>query len=92
MKKNECQRCKNEKNKTLQNATKACSVCSQWMLDCEAKWLLSLDLKQRRDYLSQVEIKRGKKSVEILRAVFLTLWQKKRADRGGPAQSHESKK
>jgi hypothetical protein len=45
----------------------------EWMIECEAKHLLTLPLWKRREELDAREKKRGVKSVEQLKAVMASI-------------------
>lgn len=47
----------------------------EWMIECEAKHLLKMPLARRRTALWEREDKRGKESVDQLKAVMLSIHQ-----------------
>lgn len=49
----------------------------EWMIECEAKHLLKMPLARRRTALWEREDKRGKESVDELKAVMLSIHQHK---------------
>jgi hypothetical protein len=46
--------------------------------ECEVRWLATLPLQSRRDYLQLVEVKRNKKAREQLEQGLITLWNNRR--------------
>lgn len=58
---------------TLHDGRVVGSWSREWMIECEAKHLLTLPLWKRRDELDVREKKRGIKSVEQLKAVMASI-------------------
>ena len=58
---------------TLHDGRVVGSWSSEWMLECEARHLLTLPLWKRREELDAREKKRGIKSVEQLKAVMASI-------------------
>lgn len=58
---------------TLHDGRVVGSWSREWMVECEAKHLLTLPLWKRRDELDVREKKRGIKSVEQLKAVMASI-------------------
>jgi hypothetical protein len=54
----------------LHDGTEVSSWSREWMIECEARHLLSMPLNKRRDELTAREKSRGKKSVDDLREVM----------------------
>ena len=64
----DCAACERPLTITLSDGRPACTYCPCWMIDCEARHLLSMPLKQRREALAAREAKRG--SVDALKAAM----------------------
>ena len=58
---------------TLYDGRVVGSWSREWMIECEAKHLLTLPLWKRREELDAREKKRGVKSVEQLKAVMASI-------------------
>jgi hypothetical protein len=58
---------------TLHDGRVVGSWSREWMIECEAKHLLTLPLWKRREELDAREKKRGVKSVEQLKAVMASI-------------------
>jgi hypothetical protein len=58
---------------TLHDGRVVGSWSREWMVECEAKHLLTLPLWKRREELDAREKKRGVKSVEQLKAVMASI-------------------
>ncbi len=58
---------------TLHDGRVVGSWSREWMLECEARHLLTLPLWKRREELDAREKKRGVKSVEQLKAVMASI-------------------
>ncbi len=58
---------------TLHDGRVVGSWSREWMIECEAKHLLTLPLWKRREELDVREKKRGVKSVEQLKAVMASI-------------------
>lgn len=71
--------CKNQCNrnheKILHSDVLVCSYCPLWIVECEAKYLLSLPLTTRRAELAAREKKRS--SVDALKAAMIGIHRKK---------------
>lgn len=50
----------------------------EWLIECEAKHLLTLPLWKRRDELEERVKKRGQKTVDQLKAVMASIHSKKK--------------
>ena len=55
----DCKECLREKVKTLVSGENVCAYCEHWRNECEARALLSLPLKARREELKAREELRG---------------------------------
>ena len=62
-----CQLCTEEKKFKLVSGQKRCSNCRDYMLECEARHLLTLPLWQRREALDARLKPRGEKGVGQLK-------------------------
>jgi hypothetical protein len=58
---------------TLHDGRVVGSWSREWMIECEAKHLLTMPLWKRREELDAREKKRGVKSVEQLKAVMASI-------------------
>jgi hypothetical protein len=58
---------------TLHDGRVVGSWSKEWMMECEARHLLTMPLWKRRDELEEREKKRGAKSVEQLKAVMASI-------------------
>ena len=63
---------------TLHDGRVVGSWSRDWMLECEARHLLTLPLWKRRDELDVREKRRGIKSVEQLKAVMASIHTKRK--------------
>jgi hypothetical protein len=63
---------------TLHDGRVVGSWSREWMLECEARHLLTLPLWKRREELDAREKKRGVKSVEQLKAVMASIHTKRK--------------
>ena len=63
-----CDGCTRETKVTLHDGRQVCNYCPEWMIETEARHLLTLKLDKRREALSARVAKRGEASVEILKA------------------------
>jgi hypothetical protein len=63
---------------TLHDGRVVGSWSRDWMLECEARHLLTLPLWKRRDELDVREKRRGIKSVEQLKAVMAAIHTKRK--------------
>jgi hypothetical protein len=63
---------------TLHDGRVVGSWSREWMIECEAKHLLTLPLWKRREELDAREKKRGVKSVEQLKAVMASIHTKRK--------------
>ena len=70
-----CQRCEDETTKmvTLRTGAIVCDTCPEWLIECEARHLLSMPLAERRVALTERQKKRGAPAVEALKAVMADL-------------------
>ena len=55
----------------------------EWRAICEARWVISRPLAERRKYLVGVGEKRGAAARQYLERVILEEWQKKAPAKGG---------
>lgn len=66
----------------LVDGREVCSSCPAWRHETEARWVLERPSTiERRQYLDEVERKRGKPAADALRATLLALWEKRKAAR-----------
>lgn len=63
-----CEGCTRTTTVTLHDGRTVCTYCPEWMLETEAKHLLTMRLDKRREALSARVTKRGEESVNILKA------------------------
>lgn len=72
-----CQRLEDENAKLVQLTTGqwVCTYCPEWMIECEATWLLEQPLEERRRLLFKIEAERGSKSVENLKKVITRVFE-----------------
>ncbi len=66
----------NEREVTLVDGSVVSNYSREWMLECEARHLLTLPLWKRREQLEAREKRRGFASVEKLKAVMQELHKK----------------
>ncbi len=66
----------NEREVTLVDGSVVSNYTREWMLECEARHLLTLPLWKRREQLEAREKRRGFASVEKLKAVMQELHKK----------------
>lgn len=52
-----------------------------WRKECEARWVLDKTLQMRREYLANVEDKRGKQARLELEQEIYRLWKSKRSSK-----------
>lgn len=52
---------------TLHDGRNVCNTCPEWREECEARELLALPLMERRERLSERDIKRGQAETDELR-------------------------
>lgn len=76
-----CQRCEAGPMVTLISGRQVCDYCAEWKIECEARDLLKMPLEMRRKALADREQKRGKASVDNLRAVMTAVHAAKKAVR-----------
>jgi len=62
---------------TLRDGSTVCSSCPEWLIECEARHLLSMPLAERRAELANRQKKRGVAAVEALKNVMLDLHGRK---------------
>jgi hypothetical protein len=65
---------------TLHDGRVVGSWSREWMVECEARHLLTMPLWKRRDELDAREKKRGIKSVEQLKAVMASIHTQRKND------------
>ena len=67
-----CQRLENNDEKMVKLVTGqyVCNYCPNWLIECEARSLLKLPLKERRLRLGHIEQARSKESVANLKSVM----------------------
>ena len=58
---------------TLRDGSTVCSSCPEWMMECEARHLLSMPLAARRAELAERQKKRGAAAVEELKKAMMEL-------------------
>jgi hypothetical protein len=73
-----CDACTKEKTKELVNNKIVCTDCYHWMIECEARFILSMPKMTRRAMLETRELKRGKDSVDKLKEVIHAVFNKQR--------------
>ena len=73
-----CQQCTDEKKIALIDGQKCCSNCRAYMLECEARHLLTLPLWKRREQLDARLKPRGAASVEQLKTKMNEIFYAKR--------------
>lgn len=54
------------------------SYSEEWRMECEARYVLSIPKEQRKNYLADVESKRGKEPRLQLEQEILRLWTNKK--------------
>lgn len=55
------------------------SYSEEWRMECEARYVLSIPKEQRKNYLADVESKRGKEPRFQLEQEILRLWKNKKS-------------
>lgn len=63
---------------TLNGGTVVCTSCPAWRLECEAREVLAKPLEKRREYLADVEQRRGKQATDELKKAITAEWEKRR--------------
>ena len=63
--------CERPRTITLSDGRPACTYCPDYMTDCEARHLLSMPLKARREALAARVAKRG--NVDALKAAMVMI-------------------
>lgn len=53
----------------------------EWRMECEARYVLSIPKEHRKNYLADVESKRGKESREQLEKEILRIWKDKKSNK-----------
>lgn len=66
---------------TLHDGRVVGSWSREWLVECEAQYLLKMSLAKRRHELDERVKKRGAKSVDELKAVMASIHEKKKHDR-----------
>lgn len=56
-----------------------CTWGPKFRAECEARWVLAQPLEKRRQYLTDVEKRRGKAATEKLKADIERLWREGRS-------------
>ena len=76
-----CQCCEDEATPmvTLRDGSTVCSSCPEWMMECEARHLLSIPLETRRAELAERQKKRGAAAVEALKTVMMDLHNRRQS-------------
>lgn len=69
----------NERDVTLVDGTVVSNYSREWMLECEARHLLTLPLWKRRENLDALEKKRGVVSVNKLKEVMAAVHAKRKS-------------
>lgn len=78
----DCQQCDKPRSVGLVDGAQVCSYCERWRSECEARELLQMQIDARRDRLTKIEERRGKKATDRLRDAMMVLWQKNRPTLG----------
>lgn len=60
-----CSDCQREKKCPLVSGGHSCSYCERWRIECEARALLKLPLKKRREELAARDERRGRYQGEL---------------------------
>ena len=83
-----CQRLNDELVNLIQLSTgrRVCSYCPEWMIETEAKELLSLPLKQRQRLLLIKEAARGPESIKILKARIKLIFDQRKLQKSNKSQ------
>lgn len=63
----------------LNDERTVCSSCPEWRRECEARDVLAKPLEARREYLAEVEKKRGKPAADELKAAITAEWERRKA-------------
>lgn len=71
-----CKKCERAKSATLTDGRLVCTWCMDWMIECEARHLLTMPLTQRREAMAEREQRRG--SIDELKIVMARIHQAKR--------------
>lgn len=69
----------NEKDVALHDGTMVSNYSREWMMECEARHLLTLPLWKRREQLDAMEKKRGVVSVNKTKEVMQALHAKRKS-------------
>lgn len=83
-----CQRLENENETLVQLSTgqKVCTNCPEWMIECEAKFLLDQPLHKRQKLLSMFANERRGTAIDNLKARMTLIFnQRKLLQKGQPA-------
>jgi hypothetical protein len=72
-----CEQCAREKTAPLSDGRTVCTWCREWLMECEARHLLTMPLYARRAALAAREKVRG--SVEELKAAMERLHAQRRS-------------
>lgn len=77
----QCQKCERPKTIVLVGGESVCNYCEAWRMECEARSLLRLPLKERRSALVAREYKRGSKAVLALKQVMIDVFHHQTAQK-----------
>jgi hypothetical protein len=75
-----CDACIKDKTKQLVDDRMVCTDCQHWIIECEARFILSMAKMKRRSMLETRELKRGKASVDKLKEVIHAVFNKQRVN------------
>lgn len=76
---NECNRAHAKQGLvTLIDGSQVCTYCPKWIMECEASFILTMPLQERRAMLDDREKIRGKDAVEKLKSVMREVHTKQR--------------
>jgi hypothetical protein len=73
----ECEGCKRDKSARLSDGRMVCTWCRDWLIECEARYLMAMPLTERRAAISARDAARG--SVDALKDAMKRI----HAQRGG---------
>ena len=73
-----CQRCETGPMVTLISGQQVCNYCPDWRLECEARYVASMEtLRERREYLQHVQQKRGSEAYLELAGLVKQIWERR---------------
>ena len=75
-----CQRLEDEKTTLVQLSTgqTVCSYCPEWMIECEAKWLLEQPLHKRQKLLAMFAKERRGTAIDNLKARMTLIFNQRK--------------